>query len=300
MALLALHDRPFETSGPPGGGLACRAGAPPRGGPRPFEIPLAKIHPVQGRTFGLPQGGPWGDPLTPLEGGWHGKARGALGAEVRQSVQAREAQEQPCRCSQPQPPPHSAAGPAAPACAREVESPPDGGATGLVFRCAYALVLHVHTTLLLIMTDYLGQVARQVAGWLAGQVARPEAGPGGPKLPLARIRPIFGLPQDEPWGDPLTPLEGGWHGEARGASGLRLDRSSSPGSPGAALPLLAAAAAAALCWACSAGLRPGGGAAAGRQRHRASLPLRRCASAFLCSRLVPRSHYSRNNKDSLP
>eukprot|EP00850_Spirogloea_muscicola_P018350 SM000167S02963 [mRNA] locus=s167:121988:122301:- [translate_table: standard] len=56
-------------------------------------------------------------------------------------VRTGEAQEQPCRCSPPQPPPHLAAGPTAPACAQEVESPPDGGTTGPVFRCAYALVL---------------------------------------------------------------------------------------------------------------------------------------------------------------
>eukprot|EP00850_Spirogloea_muscicola_P026548 SM008206S22701 [mRNA] locus=s8206:280:659:+ [translate_table: standard] len=35
-------------------------------------------------------------------------------------------------------------------------------------------------------------VARQVAGWLVGQVARPEAGPARPKIPLARIRPFKG------------------------------------------------------------------------------------------------------------
>eukprot|EP00850_Spirogloea_muscicola_P000718 SM000002S05798 [mRNA] locus=s2:2125211:2125473:+ [translate_table: standard] len=70
--------------------------------------------------------------------GWFGTVkREEPWAEARQEFEP----EQPCRCSPPQPLPHSAAGPAAPACTQEVESPPEGGATGPVFRCAYALVL---------------------------------------------------------------------------------------------------------------------------------------------------------------
>eukprot|EP00850_Spirogloea_muscicola_P022130 SM000278S10017 [mRNA] locus=s278:18309:25667:- [translate_table: standard] len=83
---------------------------------------------------------------------------GGGGTRKHKEPWAREASGQPCRCSPPQPPPHCAAGHAAPACAQEVESPPDGGATGPIFRCAYALIALDDSP---IQMEDLGPVARR-------------------------------------------------------------------------------------------------------------------------------------------
>eukprot|EP00850_Spirogloea_muscicola_P003699 SM000015S01199 [mRNA] locus=s15:481791:484319:- [translate_table: standard] len=145
------HEEPWGRGSravPPGGGPAWHArarsagrlaaqGPARRGGSRHAKYPLM-IARSNGGSWVRRKAGLGATRSLPWKGGWHGKAQRALGAEAKRTVQAK----QPCRCSPPQLPPHSAAGPAAPACAQEVESPPDGGATGPIFRCAFALVPH--------------------------------------------------------------------------------------------------------------------------------------------------------------
>eukprot|EP00850_Spirogloea_muscicola_P010390 SM000061S19217 [mRNA] locus=s61:114817:115948:- [translate_table: standard] len=119
------------------GWLAGQVARPEAGRARP-DIPLARIHPFKGGSLACHKAGHGATRSHPWRGGVARGSTKSLGAEARRQFNPH------CRCSPPQPPPHSAAGPAAQACAQEVESPPVGGATGPVFvsfGCADALTL---------------------------------------------------------------------------------------------------------------------------------------------------------------
>eukprot|EP00850_Spirogloea_muscicola_P023383 SM000352S13431 [mRNA] locus=s352:76350:78800:+ [translate_table: standard] len=97
-----LNGASYDGRGPQPGGPLARAG-----------LGATRSHPWRGGGSGK-HGEPWGQRLNSTS-----KPAASSG-----------------KAAPEQPPPHSAAGPAAPACVQEVESPPDGGATCPVFRCA--------------------------------------------------------------------------------------------------------------------------------------------------------------------